>query len=418
MLSTTFSPTVILTILAICFASQVNTKTATAEEDTWPQFRGWTGIRESQTIGNANVPQTFDIEESSNMAWQADLPGRGPSSPIVVGGRVIVTTSSGREQSELHTIAFDVGSGTPMWQRTLYATGRTLTHSTSANAAPTPATDGKRIISFYSSNDVVCYDLDGNLQWYRGLASDYPKLGNDIGMAASPLIVDNVVILQAESQGDSFAIGLDVRTGKTVWKIARNRQGNWTSPAMYDDGSGDSLVLLQSGDFVSAHDPKNGEERWRFEAECQRIPSPLAVGNRVFIPAEGLTAFTIEQGEPEFAWQSGKLNPGSSSPVHHEGRIYIVKRNGILNCADAENGDLLWELRLKTKSQWATPAIAGGHIYCFGTNGKVAIVDLETEEIVGSPDLGETLTASPAIANDAIYMRSDSHLWKFAKTEG
>ena len=387
-----------------------------ADDTVWPQFRGWSGVLDSQTIGNDNIPLEFNLETRQNVAWQADLPGRGPSSPVISGGRVFVTASGGREQSELYTLAFDINSGEKLWQRTLYATGRTLTHSTSANAAPTPATNGDVVIAFYSSNDVACFDLDGTLRWYRGLAADYPKLGNDIGMAASPIIVDDIVIVQAESQGDSFALGLDIKTGENVWKIARKRQGNWTSPAVYRDDKDDWLVLLQSGEILSAHDPITGEEQWRYEAEIQRIPSPLAAGNQIFIPAEGLTALTIADGEPNFDWQKGKLSPGSSSPIHHQGRVYIVKRNGILSCADTKDGKLAWEQRLKTGSQWATPAIAGGHIFCFGTNGKVAIVDLEDGEIVSSPDLGETLTASPAIANDAIYMRSDAHLWKFAKT--
>lgn len=410
--STTYQPLSYLFAIVLLLALA---SSGMAEESTWPQFRGHSHS-DQHPDENAKIPLAFSVDEGQekNLSWQADLPGRGPSSPIVAGGRVIVTASGGREQSELHTIAFDSGTGSKLWQRTLYATGRTLTHATSANAAPTPATDGEYIIAFYSSNDVICYDMDGNLKWYRGLGLDYPKVGNDIGMASSPLIVDSVVVVQAESQGDSFAIGLDIETGKNIWKIARKREGSWSSPAIFHDADGTKLVLLQSGDVVSAVAPATGEEKWRLETECNRIPSPLAVGNRVFVASEGLSAFEVEGDEPDLLWQSGKLAPGSPSPVFHDGKIYVVKRNGILNCADANDGQILWKLRLGTDSQWATPVIAGNHMVCVGTNGKVAIVNIVTEKEIASPDLGQTITASPALADNAIYIRSDARLWKFA----
>ena len=399
----------------ICLMLATTAATAISEESSWPQFRG-TSEHERHPEDNADIPLSFNVTagQEQNVAWQADLPGRGPSSPIVSGGRVFVTASGGREQSELHTFAFDAVTGAQLWQRTLYATGRTLTHSTSANAAPTPATDGEFLVAFYSSNDVICYDLDGNLKWYRGLGLDYPKVGNDIGMAASPLIVGDTVTIQAESQGDSFALGLDLKSGKNKWKIARERQGNWTSPALYRDESGVQLALLQSGDVVTAVDPESGAEKWRLDAECDRIPSPLAVGKRVFIASEGISAFKIEDDSPELLWQSGKLSPGSPSPVFHDGKIYVIKRNGIVNCANADDGKILWKLRLGTDSQWATPVIAGNHMVCVGTKGKVAIVDIVSEKEIANPELGETITASPAVADNAIYIRSDAHLWKFA----
>ena len=116
------------------------------------------------------------------------------------------------------------------WHRQFWATGRTLCHPTSANAAPTPSSDGRRIFAFYSSNDLVCLDLHGNLKWYRGLAFDYPHAGNDAGMASSPLVIGKTVVVQMENQGDSFAAGIDVETGRNRWRLARERDASWASP--------------------------------------------------------------------------------------------------------------------------------------------------------------------------------------------
>ena len=154
--------------------------------------------------------------ETKNVAWKVELPGRGPSSPIVVGDRVIVTCSSGVKQDRLHVLCFDAKDGKRLWERQFWATGRTLSHPASANAACTPASDGKLIFAFYSSNDLACLDLDGNLKWFRGLAYDFPHAGNDVGMSSSPLVVGDVVVAQVECQGDSFAAG--------------HRQGNRREP--------------------------------------------------------------------------------------------------------------------------------------------------------------------------------------------
>jgi outer membrane protein assembly factor BamB len=123
-----------------------------------------------------------------------------------------------------------------------------LTHPSSANAAPTPASDGHAIFAFFSSNDLVALDLDGNLLWYRGLAFDYPTAGNDVGMSSSPAVVDGVVVAQVENQGESFAAGLDAQTGVTRWKIPRPHAASWASPVvMRDAASGaPAAVLLQS----------------------------------------------------------------------------------------------------------------------------------------------------------------------------
>ncbi len=179
----------------------------------WPQFRG---PASNSAAGESEGPATWDLEQM--VAWKVELPGRGPSSPIVVGNRVLLTASSGAQQDRLHVLCFDAASGERLWERQFWATGRTITHPQSANAAPTPASNGKAVFAFFSSNDLVALDLAGDLLWYRGLGRDYPRIGNDAGMASSPLVVDDLVIVQTESQGGAFATGIDARDGSTRWR--------------------------------------------------------------------------------------------------------------------------------------------------------------------------------------------------------
>ena len=173
----------------------------------WKRFRGDNGNSLATT---AKLPLKWD--DSNNIAWKTELPGRGPSSPIVVNDRVFITSSSGVRQDRLHVLCFDAKSGDKLWERQMWANGRTMTHNASANAAPTPASDGTNIYAFYSSNDLICYDLDGNLKWYRGLGHDFPKAGNDIGMASSPVVASDTVVVQVENQGDSFVSAINSKT--------------------------------------------------------------------------------------------------------------------------------------------------------------------------------------------------------------
>lgn len=386
--------------------------------DDWRQFRG---TDHSSVAADAKLPIEFGGEANKNIAWKTPLVGRAASGPIVVGGKVVVTASSGPViQNRLHVLCFDEATGKELWQRQFWATGRCFHHPLSANAAPTPASDGERIFAFYSSSDLICLDLDGNLLWYRGLGSDYPKAGNDAGMSSSPVVIGDTVIVQVESQGDAFVEGIDAATGETRWHLNRPKEANWASPALLPGKDGRDLVLLQSAKALSAHDPASGEAVWEVDLPCAGIPSATPSGDRIFAPARGVTAFERKPGKasPALAWDSNRLAVGNSSPVIYDGKVYLLaSRSGVLTCGDAESGKLLWQLRL-SGTFWATPVVAGGHLYCPNQDGKVFVVKLDGDEkgeLVATNELGETFLASPAVAGNAMYLRSDKHLWKVAE---
>ena len=381
----------------------------------WPAFRGGSKFSNS---AEQNVPVKLDSAEA--LAWKVELPGKGHSSPIVVGGRVIVTCSSGPKEQRLHVLCFDAKDGKQLWERQFWATGRTICHPTSAVAAPTPATDGKRIFAFYASNDLACLDLDGNLLWYRGLTYDFPAAFNDVGMASSPLVVNGSVIVQIESQGDSFAAGLKAETGETLWRRDRPREMNWCSPAVYrGDHADKELVLLQAPSGLSAVDPKTGEPQWQYPVKSNDITSAAVENGVVYLPSEGITAVQPDGGSSaaKAVWKASRLNPGAASPVVHDGKVYVVNRAGVLTCAETGKGEIAWQLRLTGKF-WATPVIAAGHMYLFSDDGQAQVVSLgDKGELASSFWLGEAVMASPAVADGAIFVRSANHLWKFGGGE-
>jgi outer membrane protein assembly factor BamB len=383
----------------------------------WTQFRG--AASNSSVAADNSLPTEWSKDK--NVAWQVELPGRGPSSPIVVGGRVIVTASSGVDQDRLHVLCFSAKDGKKLWERQFWATGRTLTHPTSANAANTPASDGKLIFAFYSSNDLVCLDLEGNVKWLRGLAFDYPTAGNDVGLASSPVVLGDTVVVQIECQGESFAAGIDKHTGLTKWRVERDREAGWCSPiVMRGKTAAEDRVLVQSANYLTAHDPATGKEVWRFKEACNVIPSAAADGGVVYVPAGGMTALRPADGtsEPSVLWKAAKLQPASASPIVSAGRIYTINRAGVVVCADAASGEILSQVRLQG-SFWGTPALVGDRLYCISQEGLAQVVEYSDEgrqgEVIGKGEIGETIQASPAVANGALYLRSDRHLWKIAQ---
>ncbi|MGD9857808.1 MAG: PQQ-binding-like beta-propeller repeat protein [Planctomycetaceae bacterium] len=384
-----------------------------AEAD-WRQFRGNRG----DGVADANAPT--DWAGGAPIAWSAELAGRGLASPIVVNGQVIVTCSSGPAQQRLHVMSFDTGNGEKQWERQFWATGRTTCHPTSCIAAPTPASDGARIFAFYSSNDVACLDLEGNLLWYRGLAHDYPNASNSLGMASSPAVVGDTLIVMVESDADSFTAGLDVETGETRWRLERPRKSNWTSPVVLTSANSDrSAVLLQSSDGVSAIDPQTGKEIWNYADGASTIPSSVIVGETVFVPSNGVTALRAGRsnpGVPEIVWNEGGLQPGTASLTAANGRLYIVNSGGVLTCANVDDGSRNWQLRLPGKFS-GSPVIADGHLFIFNQDGAGFCVRLGAEqgEIAGTHEFGEAFLSTPAIADGALYVRSDTHLWKIAR---
>jgi outer membrane protein assembly factor BamB len=385
----------------------------------------WLSFRGNETNGSAatgRLPATWGADADGrehNIAWKAALPARGVSGPIVVGGKVIVTCAGGFRQDRLHVLAFDVASGALVWHRQFWATGHTTCHPTSSVAAPTPASDGRRICAFFSSNDLFCLDLDGNLLWLRALTYDYPDAFNDVGMASSPLIAGETVIVQVENKGDSFAAGIDMGTGQTRWRLNRLREMNWASPAILrGETPQQDLVLLQSSGGLTAHVPSTGEQVWSYDQPCSSIPSAAASEGRVFVPSQGLTALQVRPagGPPEVLWQEAGLGSEQASPVVHRGRIYALSRAGVLTCADAANGNKLWQLRIKGPC-WATPVVAGDRLLLVNDQGHAQVIQLGDQQgkLIGEADFGEPVLGTPAVTADGVFVRGDAHLWKLAE---
>jgi outer membrane protein assembly factor BamB len=348
---------------------------------------------------------------AENVAWKSELPGRGVSSPIIVGNRVYVTANSGLAQTRLHVLCFDADNGRRLWERQFWATGQTFCHPKTSMACPTPASDGRFVYAMFATGDVVCLTADGDVCWLRSLESDYPQMVNQVGRGSSPILADGVLIVPLESQGASYLIGLDPTTGRNRWKVNRPLENSYTTPVVIRH-HGRAEVLMQGFYGVTAYDPTTGSQRWTYDAEeLSLIPSPVPAGDLVLVAGRGLAALRPqESGPPEVVWKSARLATLAPTPLVVGDRIYVLKGN-ILVCGSVADGKEVWSERVKGEFS-ASPVLADGKLVVLNEDGVATVVRVGAKaDLLATNDLQDPMLATPAIARGAIYLRSDKFLY-------
>src|SRR5262245_33818370 len=204
----------------------------------WSQFRGPGGSGAADEHG---LPATWSPTE--NVKWKVDLPGRSAASPVVFGKKVFVTAATGARMERLHVLCLDADTGKVLWHRQLTATGNTACHPKSSMAAPTPCANADGVYCLFATADLAAFDFDGNLKWYRSFTGDYPDSSNQVGMAASPVIWKDSLIVPMDNVGDSFLAALDTSYGTNIWKVPRPKDINWVTPTLRPVGDKAQIVF-------------------------------------------------------------------------------------------------------------------------------------------------------------------------------
>ena len=245
-----------------------------AHAENWP---GWRGPDRTGVTGETGLPVKWS--ENEGVAWKVALPGSGISNPIVWEDRVFVTSSDGPQQSELYLICLARDDGRELWRLQLWGSAPTLYHPTkSSMASPSPVTDGKHVFAFYGTGDVFCVDFEGGLIWQRSLASEYGEFENRFAASSSPLLYNDLLLLQCDHYGDSYLLAIDKATGADRWKADRPETWlSWASPQLVPTGREEEHELLVSGSHrLEGYDPLTGDMLWTLRGmsrEC--IPTPV-----------------------------------------------------------------------------------------------------------------------------------------------
>jgi outer membrane protein assembly factor BamB len=413
----------------------------------WLRFRGPNGL--GVAPDHTAVPITWN--ESQNVRWKTELPGPGSSCPIVVGDKVFVTCWSGYgvdrenpgDQSQLkrHLICIDRNNGNVLWDQSVdpylpedeYG-GMFAEHG---YASHTPVSDGERVYVFFGKTGVLAFDLDGKQLWQTSVGTESGM--SNWGTASSPLLYKNLLIVPATAESQSL-VGLDKMTGEEVWRQEAAGFGSvWGSPILVEvDADRTDLVIAVPGE-VWGFNPETGKMRWYCEAMPNRSICSSAVAKDGVIYAiesgpGGGGGIAVKAGgkgnvtETHVLW-SGRQRNRISTPVIHDGRIYTFG-GGIATCMDAASGEEIYRKRLQGGSgggggrgrgqDYASPVIAGDLIYFPSRAGELFVIQagdsflqLAANRVTSDT---EDFSATPAVCDGQIFLRSDKHLYCIANT--
>lgn len=429
---------------------------ATTSSGDWPSFRG----REASGVSDQqNLPDTWNPATGENILWRTPIPGLAHSSPIVSGDTVFVTSaisgrgsatfkpglygdgdaSDDRSPQRWMLYAIDKRTGKIRWERTAtQGEPRNKRHIKSTYASASPATDGRIVVAWFGSQGIFAYDIDGGLRWSVDLgrvdmgAYDLPSY--EWGPASSPIIWNGMVIVQCDTQADSFLLALNAETGETIWKTDRQELPSWGTPTIVTTASGPELITNASN-FVRGYDPKTGRELWKLGGSSKiTAPTPIfteglhiiasgrAPERPVFAVRPGARGdLTLAKGATEnasVAWSKSGRGSYMPTPLAYRGIVYVLANNGVLDAYEPATGKDIYRQRLPLVGSGfsASPVAADGKIYLSNEDGEMLVVQAgATFKHIATNSVGETLMATPALSDGVMFVRGASTLFAIGR---
>jgi len=422
--------------------------------DNWPGFRGpsASGVADGQ-----HLPDTWDGVTGKNIEWKVSLPGLAHSSPVVWGDRIFVTSaissrtdatfkpglygdgtaSEDRTPQEWVVMALDRRSGTTVWRRAAYrGEPKEKRHIKATYANATPVTDGRLVFAFFGSQGLYAFDLQGKPVWQKDLgvlntgAYDLPEY--EWGTASSPIVHKNLVIVQCDTQNESFVLAADVKTGRTVWKTTRQELPSWGTPTVYlPAGGGPAELVTNASNFIRGYDPETGAERWRLGGSSKiTAPTPIFARDLIIVAsgrAPERPIFAIRPGgsgditpaagaasSRHVVWRKTGRGAYMPTPLIYGDILYVLGNAGLFDTYDLATGAEIYRQRLEHKGSGfsASPVAADGRIYLSSEDGDIFVVRSgRTFELLAKNSMGEPLMATPALAGGTMVVRGEKHLF-------
>ncbi|MDP6036732.1 MAG: PQQ-binding-like beta-propeller repeat protein, partial [Verrucomicrobiota bacterium] len=386
----------------------------------WPEFRGPTA---QGHVMNANLPLEFGPKK--NLKWKVAVPGQGWSSPVIVGNRIYLTSAITKNgKLSLSALCLDTTEGRIIWQQPVFhvAGKAPRMHRKNSQASPTPIVSDKRVYIHFGHMGTACLDLTGKVIW-KNESIKYPPVH---GNGGSPALVNGKLIFSCDGSKDPFIIALNSQNGEQVWRTKRTanakKKFSFCTPLVVDTADG-KQVILPGSSMIGAYNPDTGAEIWKvtYGDGYSVVPRPVTAHGMVYFSSgfDKATALAVKLGgrgdvtESHLAWRIIKGAPHTPSMLAVGDELYMVSDGGIGSCVDARTGKVHWQERLGG-SYSSSPIVSKGRIYYTNETGVVKVVKATKKfELLVTNELGERTLASPAVADNALFYRTEKHLWRF-----
>lgn len=405
---------------------------APAGGENWPC---WRGPRGDGTSADEQLPTRWDCETGENVRWKVAVPGSGHASPIVWEDRVLVVGCIDKSQERVLT-CLDRRSGKTLWQQVVLKSPLETKHALNSRASSTPATDGKLIFVSFLEVDghtipspnvdvprpitpgrmvIAAYDFAGKQQW----AVRPGEFISAHGYCASPVLFENLVIINGDHDGDAYVVALEKQTGKIVWSTPREHKlRSYVTPIVRKFAGRDQLIFSGSKSIVGL-DPRTGKSIWKIDGPAEQFVASMVSDERYVYMAAGYPTHHVMAIKPDglgnvtdthVAWHETNAKCYVPSPVVVEGFLIVPDDRGTANCFATGTGQRFWQERLG-KHYSASLVTAGGLVYLTVDDGVTKVVRPgEKLEVVNENHLGEHCYSSPAISQGCFFFRGEQHL--------
>ncbi len=424
----------------------------------WPEWRG----PFLNGVARGDAPTTWS--NTKNIKWKTPIPGRGHSTPVIYGDKIFLTTAvetgrtpaperaqeeppaeggrrrgagggaGGKIEHKLLVLCLDRNSGKVLWQQTArVAVPHEGYHRTYGSfASNSPITDGKYVYAFFGSRGIYCYDFNGKLIWERDFDVQM-RMRLQFGEGTAPAIDKDRIFLTFDHEGDSFIVALDKRTGKELWRTARDEQSSWSTPLIVEV-AGRSQIIVSATNKVRSYDPATGKLIW----ECAGlgsnvIPAPVYLDGVVFVMSghrdaklmairlnkEGTTGDLSDT--EAVLWSHTRGISYTLSPVLHDGKLYVVTDSGQVSAFNITTGEPYYhQTRLPQPYNFkASPVAANGKLYLASEEGDVIVLKMgEKFEVIATNTLtDQSFISSPVIAAGELFLRSREALFCISESK-
>jgi outer membrane protein assembly factor BamB len=413
------------TFLVCAGASLVASLVLAEDPGAWPR---WRGPQDNGSVPSGGFPVKWT---EANILWQAALPGKGCSTPILLENRIYLTAPIDGQDGVL---ALDA-NGKPLWQRTLGAESKGK-HRNGSGSNPSPATDGRSIFVNFKSGNLAALDPDGTIRWQINLVERYGPDTLYWDHGTSPVLTRQDVVVARMHHGESWLAAFDKQTGELHWKVPRNYEtpkegdNSYTTPIVFDH-KGREAILVWGGQHLTAHDAADGSLLWSCgnfnpagSVFWPAVASPVIAGDVAVV-----CCGRADRGQPRLhgvrlggtgdvtqshrLWDRDDTGSFVPTPAVYKGQAYVLSDRGAIDCVDPATGEFLWSDALPKDSSnyYASPLVADGRLYAVREDGKVFVVGVQDGfQLLAENQLEDRIIASPVPMGDRLLFRGDTSL--------